>query len=34
MVLATLSGPVAVEEERLEAATRNLVGEKGEQKDK
>ena len=30
---ATLSGPVAVEEERLEAAARNSVGEKGEQKD-
>ena len=29
---ATLSGPVAVEEERLEAAARNSAGEKGEQK--
>ena len=29
---ATLSGPVAVEEERLEAAARNSGGEKGEQK--
>ena len=33
MKLATLSGPVAVEEERLEAATRNLARVKGEQKD-
>ena len=31
---ATLSGPVTVDEERLEAAARNSVGEKGEQKDK
>ena len=30
---ATLSGPVAVEEERLEAAARNSAGEKGERKD-
>ena len=30
---ATLSGPVAVEEERLEAAARSLAGEKGEQED-
>ena len=30
---ATLSGPVVVEEERLEAAARNSAGEKGEQKD-
>ena len=29
----TLSGPVAVDKERLEAAARNSVGEKGEQKD-
>ena len=33
MGCATLSGPVAVDEERLEAAARNSVGEKGEQKD-
>ena len=33
MGLATLSGPVAVGEERLEAAARNSAGEKGEQKD-
>ena len=31
---ATLSEPVAVEDERLEAAARSLVGEKEEQKDK
>ena len=31
--LATLSGPVAVEEERLGAAIGNSVGEKEEQKD-
>ena len=30
---ATLSRSVAVEDERLEAAARNYVGEKGEQKD-
>ena len=30
---ATLSGLVAVDEKRLEAAARSLVGEKGEQKD-
>ena len=30
---ATLSGPVAVDEERLEAAARNSAGENGEQKD-
>ena len=30
---ATLSGPVAVDEERLQAAARNSAGEKGEQKD-
>ena len=30
---ATLSGPVAVDEERLEAATKSSAGEKGEQKD-
>ena len=30
---ATLSGPVAVDEERMEAAARNSAGEKGEQKD-
>ena len=29
MGLATLSGPVAVEEERFVAATRNLAGKKG-----
>ena len=29
---ATLSGPVAVDRERLEAAGRNSAGEKGEQK--
>ena len=29
----TLSGPVGVNEERLEAATRNSAGEKGKQKD-
>ena len=29
----TLSGPVAMEEERLEAAARNSAGVKGEQKD-
>ena len=29
---ATLSGPVAVDEKRLEAAARNLAGDKGEQK--
>ena len=34
MRYATLSGPVAVEEERLEAAARSSVVEKGEQKDK
>ena len=28
----TLFGPVAVDEERLEAAARNSAGEKGEQK--
>ena len=33
MGLATLSGPVAVEGERLEAAARSSVEEKGEQKD-
>ena len=33
MEWATLSGPVAVDEERLEAAARNSAGEKGEQKD-
>ena len=33
MGLATFSGPVAAEEERLEAAARNSAGEKGEQKD-
>ena len=32
MKLATLSGPVAVDEERLEAAAKNSVGEKEEQK--
>ena len=31
---ATLSGPVAVEEERLEAAERNSAREKGEHKNK
>ena len=31
--LATLSEPVAVEEERLEAASSNSAWEKGEQKD-
>ena len=30
---ATLSGPVAVDEERLEAAARNSAHEKEEQKD-
>ena len=30
---ATLSEPVAVDEERLEVAARNSAGEKGEQKD-
>ena len=30
---ATLSGSVAVDRERLEAATKNSAGEKGEQKD-
>ena len=30
---ATLSGPVAVDEERLEAAARNSAGEKSEQED-
>ena len=30
---ATLSGPVTVEEERLEAAARNSARENGEQKD-
>ena len=30
---ATLSGPVAVNRERLEVAARNSAGEKGEQKD-
>ena len=30
---ATLSGPVAVDEEKLEAAAKNSAGEKGEQKD-
>ena len=30
---ATLFGPVALEEERLEAAARNSAWEKGEQKD-
>ena len=30
---ATLSGPVAVEEERLKAATGNSAGEKREQKE-
>ena len=34
MGYATLSGPVAVDEERLEAAARNSAGEKGEQKEK
>ena len=33
MRLATLSGSVAVDEVRLEAAARNSAGEKGEQKD-
>ena len=33
MGLATLSGPMAVDEERLEAAARISAGEKGEQKD-
>ena len=33
MGLATLSGPVAVDEERLEAAARNSTGKKGKQKD-
>ena len=30
---ATLSGPVAVDKDRLEAATRNSTKEKGERKD-
>ena len=30
---AILSGPVAVDEERLEAAARSSAGEKGEPKD-
>ena len=33
MEYATLSEPVAVDEKRLEAAAKNSVGEKGEQKD-
>ena len=33
MGYATLSGPVAVDEKRLEAAARNSAGEKGEQKE-
>ena len=33
MGCATLSGPVPVEEERLEAAARNSAGKEGEQKD-
>ena len=33
MGYATLSGPVAMDEERLEVAARNLASEKGEQKD-
>ena len=33
MGLATLSGPVAVDEERLEAAARSSARVKGEQKD-
>ena len=33
MGYATLSGPVAVEEERLEEAAKNSTGKKGEQKD-
>ena len=33
MEWAALSGPVAVDEERLETAARNSAGEKGEQKD-
>ena len=33
MGYTTLSGPVAVEGERMETATRSLVGEKGKQKD-
>ena len=32
MGLATLSGPVAVDEERFVAAARNSMEEKGEQK--
>ena len=31
---ATLSGPMEVNEERLESAARNSAGEKEEQKDK
>ena len=31
--LAALSGPMAMEEERLEAAARSSVGDNGEQKD-
>ena len=31
--MATLSGPVAVKEDRLEAAARTSVGGNGEQKD-
>ena len=31
--MATLSGAVAVDEERLEAAARNSAGEKGEQEE-
>ena len=33
MEKVTLSGSVAVDEERLEAAARNSVGENGEQKE-
>ena len=33
MEYVTLSGPVAVDEDRLEAAAKNSSGEKGEQKD-
>ena len=34
MGLATLSGPVAVEDEKLAAAAKNSVEMRGEQKDK